>query len=420
MYKSGRYKNIATILLILFTLSIGIDSLFAKTKIVPVADVTLLGGQYFLKNESSSFGGNFDLFYTPVINFTSEKALLPIVSLTYRGTKDVRELVGGGTLTQEYLDTSLSLKYVHKINDTLKIKPRIGYKTEYLKETKDETWQRGLFDYDKTIGGVEFEKNLTGGVNNLRIGYDYYTMKYPNYSSLISQGEFQTAVDTTTYSEISTNAGVNVLDYNTGELFADFIHSFNETVQGRIAYDIAWKSFPDQHIVNETGQFTTGLRNDTVHLLTLSYQKQTNKKTLLSITDYVQNYISNQNSYDANQTKYIPKFYNFFQNSITPSLTLSIGKKHPYKRLNIYLDLTIRGYGDRLAQDEAGNYLSEKVSQTTTSLGTGYTIPIERYKGLSAYFNINYRTSSSNMKYEKYYKYNYYVSNYFLGLNWKY
>jgi len=50
-------------------------------QVTNVADISFMGGQYFLKSDAGSFGGNLDVFYTPVISFSKDIAVLPIFSV---------------------------------------------------------------------------------------------------------------------------------------------------------------------------------------------------------------------------------------------------------------------------------------------------------------------------------------------------
>jgi len=386
--------------------------LTAELKITPVANISLLGGQYFLEGETDSFTGNANIFFSPVINFSEKTALLPIYQGIYSGTKDVKELVGGGTLTRKVLDNSLTLKATHKISDDLKAKVKVGYKMEYLQETEDEDkFGDGLFDYNRIIAGMEGEKALNENWN-LRAGYDFYIMSYPNYSSLITT--YQTSIDTATYTEISKNAGEDVLDYSTHELFFETIRSFSEKLSGKIIYDIAYKSFNDQTIVKSDGSFSSSKRSDLVHLLSFGISNKLEKVTL-NIVNSVQYYDSNQNSFDANRTQYNANYYDFFQNNIMPSLVFSISKN---VRLSLWWDVAYRMYLKRPAQNESGEYQDSKISQITNTTGTNLVIPV--YKSLSLNIAGSYRDSSSNNKYEANYRYNYNTSNYFAGINWEY
>lgn len=393
-----------------YCLPLTTSGLSAEVKVTPVAYVSLLGGQYFLEGDRDSFAGNFNIFFSPVINFSEETALLPIYQGLYSGTRDVRELVGGGVLTREVMDNSLTVKFTKKYSDTLKGKAKVGYKMEYLKETEDEEWNDGLFDYNRIIAGLEAEKKFEK--TNLRVGYDFYIMHYPNYSSLITA--YQTSIDTATYTEISENAGEDVLDYMTHELFIEALYLFSETFSGKVNYDIAYKDFNDQTVVESDGGFSSDKRKDFVHLLTLGISKEL-QKVSVSLHDSVQYCDSNQNSYDADRTRYNEGNYDYYQNDIIPSLTFTMGEN---TKLNFWWDLAYRKYLKRPAQDTEGNYKASKISQFTNTTGLSLKIPV--YKTLSMKTAGSYSDSSSNNKYEANYRYSYNTFNYFCGMDWEY
>lgn len=385
-------------------------------KVTPVANVNLLGGQYWISESMPvSFGGNVDVFFSPVINFSPKSALLPIYTGVYSGTKDVRELVGGGTLTRELQDHSMALKFVNKLPSDWKLKTRIGYKIEYLKETKDETFGKGLFDFQKFIFGFEGERTLK--TLNYRLGIDYYTMHYPNYQSLVSQDEFATSIDTTTYSEISSQAGKDVLDYSAVSAFFTATQKLSSKVFGTVHYDVSLKNFKDQKIVKNTGEFSSTLRQDMVHYLTFGVNLGT-KRVSLGLSDIIQYYDSNQNSYDVGNSKYISNYYDFIENGVMPNISFYLGSIERPSKLSLFWELSYRAYLERPAQYADGSYKDDKTSQVINTMGFSFTYPVAG--SLSAKFAANYRDSSSNMRYEKNYKYNYYTLNYFAGVAWEY
>lgn len=396
-------------------------ALRAEVKVTPVADVTCLAGQSFSTSGNGALGGNLDVFFTPAVNFSPATALLPIITLNYRGTKDVQELVGGGTLTQECLDISpVTLKLVHKFNSTLEGKFRIGTRTEYVKETKDETWQKGLFDYNKVIGGFEFEKYV--GMFSIKAGYDYYTMRYPNYSSLVSEDSYASSIDTTTFQEISRNAGVNVLDYDASALFYEYERGLSKKALINFNYTATLKAFKDQSVIISSagaGVFSDENRRDWVHAITLKYDTALNEKSTLNITDAIIYYDSKQNSYDGYRARFLPDFYGFFDNALISSLTMKTDSRELPGVLKLSLDIGYRCYRNRLTQDETtGDYLTDKIWQFSTALGVSYVRPLS--KRLSVVGNLNYKKSFSNMTYAGTYSYNYYVANYFVGIDWAY
>ncbi len=408
-------KNTRSIFVLIISV---ITTLCSEIKIIPIGNIDFLAGQYMIKTDATTLGGNFNFSFSPVINFSPKVALLPMIFATYRGTKDIQELVGGGTLVQEYLDIGpMSLKFLYKFDNTTKLKLKTGYKIEYLKETTDEKWQKGLFDYNRTNLGIELEKSLKEKVYGIRTYFDYNITQYPNYASLITQ--FQTSLDTTTYSELSDNAGKNVLDNNSFDMGLEFSYKHNN-FNTKIYYNLGMKNFSDQKIISDIGKFTKDLRKDFSHLLDLNLSLKT-PNTIISLSNILQYYLSNQNSYDAGRTQYISKFYDFYQNSINPSIQLLIGTVEPKTMFVLYYDLSFRQYIERLAQDSSGNYSKDKIFQNINTIGLTLKYPLNNLiSGLYIKFNTNYRTVSSNMKYERYYKYNYYVTNYFLGFTWEY
>ncbi|HCJ66537.1 MAG TPA: hypothetical protein DHV62_04230, partial [Elusimicrobia bacterium] len=185
-------KRIAKLLSrsVLLLLAIGYwltaNSFSAEIEVIPTGNLSLLGGQYLFEKEAASFGGNVYLEVAPSLQFTDELSLIPTYSTTYRGTKNVTELVGGGTLSQQAQDHLISLKLTNQTSEDFKLKINTSYKLELLKETKDESWGSGLFDYYKIAGGVEGEKKFfpeKAGLESLTAGYGYYILKFNNYAS---------------------------------------------------------------------------------------------------------------------------------------------------------------------------------------------------------------------------------------------
>lgn len=389
------------------------STLLAETKVIPTGNISIMGGQYWVTGaDPSSPAGNVDIFFSPVINFSPNTALLPIYAGTYSGTKDVRELVGGGTLTRELQDHSLSLKFIEKFDGGWKLKLRAGYKIEYLKETKDETWGKGLFDYEKIIGGFEFEKPGRRWVS--RIGGDCYTMHYPNYQSLISQPEFESSIDTTTYTEISSQAGTDVLDFTALAGFYNLSYAFAGNVQGTLQYDFIRKYFKDEKIVTQTGEFSNTLRQDTGHYLTLGINLSS-PRVIAGLSNVIQYYESNQNSFDMANSKYIDNYYGFVENNFMPNITFLLGRGEVRSALYLFWEVAWRNYLDRPAQYADASYKNVNVAQTTSTTGCMFTYPLSR--SLSLKFSTMYRDADSNMRYEKNYMYNYYSFNYFAGIN---
>src|SRR6185312_5302999 len=79
-------------------------------EIKPVIDAQILGGQNFYNGADSSFGGVTSLTAAPYMQFNDKWSLVPLYAGNYRGTKQVTDLVGGGTLFEQSQDHTFSVK----------------------------------------------------------------------------------------------------------------------------------------------------------------------------------------------------------------------------------------------------------------------------------------------------------------------
>ncbi|NLI10970.1 MAG: hypothetical protein GX447_09495 [Elusimicrobia bacterium] len=381
---------------------------FASMKYNPVGELSVYGGKYYLDGDSSSADLKLDAFFSPSLILDEKNEIYPVYMGYYNGTQDVQELAGGGVLTRQRQEHTVSLKYL-RINDFDKIKPRISYSKSLVKETKDEKWGKGLFDYDTLAMGVEFEQERPKGT--FTQSYDYFSVRYPNYSSLISSAE--TAIDTTTYSELSKNAGENTMNNDSHRLAFSYTW-FPEKSVMKVLANFTYRTYSDQSIVNEIGGFKTEKRKDMIAGGGFRWEKPS-KNLPLSFDIYLDRQFSNQNSYDASRTKYIEDFYGYAQVSAGPRADFffkngsSFGYALNWRK--IY-------YSGRLAQDAAGNYKNDKINQEFWLNSLYFRYPLG--KKIFAKISYSYQTSSSNMRYEAGYRYNYSASSLLAGLQWEF
>jgi hypothetical protein len=323
-------------------------------------------------------------------------------------------------MTRQSQDHSLTLKLVRTVTPALKLKARVGYKWEFIQETKDEQWGNGLFDYTRLGCGFDAEK--TAGTTILRAGFDYYTFHYPHYRSLAKglddrNDDYTTSLDSTTMKEISSQAGENVLDFSTVALSFEAVHAFSRNTAGTLNYSGVLKNFSDQKVIEHSGTFGGTSRADTSHCLSGGIETKTARMTL-GVSDEVQYYVSNQNSYDAANSVFTEGYYSYIQQGIIPRLTVALCSGEQPVKLSLSWELSWRWYTERPALNSGGAPIGEKVfqSMSTSALTVMYPMP----HSLALNFSTSYRAVSSNMKFEKNYKYNYYTLNYFCGMAWHY
>lgn len=370
--------------------------------------LSISGGKAYFDGDSSSLNINADVFLSPVITIDEESVIYPIYSGYFNGVQDLKELAGGDVLVRKRMGHSISLKYV-KTRDFNHIKPRISYSMDFVNETKDESWGSGLFDYETISAGVEFEQERPDATYVESI--DFYNITYPNYSSLISK--YSSVLDTTTYTELSKNAGKDVL--NSRNLrFAFSYNVFPKNINLIYSAAVTYRNFYDQSIVNKYGSFKSDKRNDILTELGFSLIK-VDKKIETGIKLDLAWLSSNQNSYDASRTKYISDYYGYVYAIISPYFKLNLknggvmGYSFSYERLN---------YTGRLAQDIDGNYLSSKIHQNFYVSSFYFKYPI--IKDIMARIDYSYQNVDSNMKYEAGYRYNYTSANIMMGFEWRF
>jgi hypothetical protein len=372
---------------------------------VPVLNAEVSGGHSRFSGDRLE-GPNGSLLFVPGMRIGENFSLLPIFSADYQKARDVQELAGGGFLTVAQHSRGASLRAIQQVGP-LKLKGYGAFKQQLLKETKDEPWGEGLFDYDKTAVGLEVEgKTLL--LESWRAGVDYYTTKFKNFQSLASQN-----------AGAEVNAGEDVLDFSAVDvpLAADLAFG-RQKVELKALTSV--RSFPDQNVVHEDASFS-GKRSDTYLSASAGLTRILPKGSLwgelesaagldlgYSLLD------SNQNSYDASALAFHPNFYSYGELSAGPRWQFRwrgwLTGSFSYLFAN-------RDYADRPAQDAAGASLGEPINTRTQTFRWNLRFPIAR--GFSTRLAGALQHADSNMANEATYRYNYTSSHYFLGVAWE-
>ncbi|MEW6041652.1 MAG: hypothetical protein AB1633_09035, partial [Elusimicrobiota bacterium] len=282
----------------MFIVLVAVQSIWAVEKI-NVGNFKFLGGQYYFKSEPSSLSGNISLTITPSFKYSDKFSLIPSYFGSYKGTKEVTDLAGGGTLFQDGQTHLVSVKAVYGQN--LKVKLNTGYRTEFLRETKDEGWGAGLFDYRKLNGGVEAQLQYSK-LNNVRIGADYFSITFPNYTSLESKQQSSTSTLSRELAGAKTLNNDNIMVYvNNQSFIKKLIIDVSATSTSR--------NYPDQPVVLESGDLSSTKRVESSLQanVSLSYLVEPLEwlKILPSVGYGIITNDSSQNHFDAMKTKHI-------------------------------------------------------------------------------------------------------------------
>ncbi len=387
------------------------DGSFAWT---PYFSAELYGGQSIFSGDSQSpvNGPNGSVLFVPAFRWGPRLTVLPSFSVDYRQTRDVQELIGGGFLTQEQSKQTGALKAVWALSDRWKIKGYGSFRQELVKETSDEKWGHGLFDYRKTVGGLELER--AGALfRSLRAGADMYWVAFPNFDSLSADAEqFGGEI----------NTGTRVLDYRglDGTLAGDLLLSPRTSVSASLA--ASDRRFGDQNLVQVDGSYAPTRRRDLFLFASAALRRQLPSRDFrwasvdsVAGVDLSAGWLnSNQNHYDTDRTIFNDDYYDYVELGVGPRLSLRFNQK---LTVGLGVAWSRRRYGRRPVQDVDGSYLSGNVTTTswTYRLSLGYPL----MDHLDAVLTGAYQDASSNMKYESVYRYNYSSASYFGGLSLK-
>lgn len=376
-----------------------------------VFNARLLGGQYFFQNQESEITGNAGILFAPAVELNDRWSIIPSVNASWRGTKNVQDLVGGGTLFQQTQDHSGNVKAVFKANEAWQFKSGGGYRLQLLKETKDETWGKGLFDFEKPSLNVEAERTFSKETA-VRAGYDFFWIDFRNYNSLESQSDLG-----------RENAGSKTLNTLNHAPYLSWRSAF--PFRGQSAkYDFTcyytFRNFTQQKVVLASGDLSAGLRRDKNQIgmvnLTLPFIFTENFKLLQDFKAGASVLSSNQSNYDAGKTRFNDNYYAYKEFNAGTNSSFLLGSK-PWA-LSGGFAYARRNYDSRPTQNSVGDYGAEKIHSNEYYLNLGATYPVNKNFRVQALGNFGW--ARSNMKYEQTYRYNYETFTYLMGVVYDY
>ncbi len=382
-------------------------------------DVDLMGGQYFFNGSAGSLNGYANADVQLLRNLSPEAGFYVDAKTAYTGFKQVNELAGGGTLFQQSIDSSVEAKWVQRYEDGYSLKPRVAVQNELFRETTDETWGKGLYDYWRYEAGVVWEHKTRLGLEipwTWQLSYDLYYTHYPNFTSLVNQfGTEQTA----------PTPGSRILDTVSNQIAYRSEFELPNFVSAWILYSLSFISFTDQKVVQSQGQFLGTNRTDDYQSLNLGVSKRYDDWQVLgrvrpvaALNFTLADLMSNQNDFNADpaRLKFVGAFYDYWEARLGPELAMNFLASKAVARFGG--ELAMRDYTGRLAQNADGSYEGAKLRQFTESVFVEASYPVWRSVDLK--FRAAWENTSSNTSYEQTYQYNYHDYNYFAGAGWKF
>ena len=379
----------------------------------------LFGGQYFFQNQSGAFNG-YGIFDAQLAKSqSSSSGYFLSARSVYTGFKQVNELAGGGTLFQQSLDNSLGFKWIRRYEGGYSFKPRVGIKNQLFRETKDEKWGKGLYDFTRYEAGLTLERKTRLGLSIpwlYQFSWDAYYTRYTRFKTLASQYGQELA---------APNPGSRTLDTVTNQFSFDNGFDLPNFVHVDVFAAVSMISYQDQKVINSEGNYLSSTRSDSYQALNLGVSKRYNDlgllggvRPVLGVRLGLANNFSNQSHLDTDPAhlRFTRYYYDYWEERLSPSAQFTFIESGFITRLGY--EFAIRRYAGRLAQKADGTYGKDKLSQYSGSFTAEAVYPLFRHMDIK--LQGNWATSSSNNHYEQVYRYNYYSSMYFAGLEWRF
>lgn len=385
-------------------------------EMTPIAGIQALGGVHLFRGDRGSLSGNADAVFAPAIRLNETWSLLPSVRSTYEGTRRVADVLGTATPAQERMTHKLAFRAVWADPASRwRLKPGMSYQASFLNETRDEAWGRGLFDERLWTIGAEAEF-LTREPHSIRASIDWFDASYPNYTSLESQAALQFAGRPLARELV----GDRILDRSGARLGLAFDMPAGERVRLESALSTVWSRYSAQKVVNDAGQFDDVGREDFLTSLSFAarmpHEWNADLRALGSLTLGLGVLASNQNGYDASRGKFLAKFYDYRELSVTPAVKILIGAPREPVSVDLSLGWRRRSYPNRQAQDGSGAYNGGALSTTELTFAGTLTYPI--VKRFSLVFTLERASAVSNQRYERFYRYAYEATSALAGFRW--
>jgi hypothetical protein len=401
-----KYTMTFTVMWLVFVFLSG--SCFAEQKkITPIGNLQVLGGYSDSNKSDGLWGYNISGSYAPTVKLNDSQYLIPLYSGVFERMRQY--------ITQEEGGRFYNMWQLHNASIALRTKHSDEWVSRFggiatwnlLKETQDEEFGKGLYDYRDF--GFTFDLRQSTPITSQKehgydMGFQYFRRTYPNYKSLIS-------LASTTAPEVDEK-DFDGIKFNWG---------FDELSKKGLSWDIKpsllLKFFIDKKLVNDDGTLDgDSKRKDYVLANDMGFDIPVfgNERWVLSGDGNLTYNHSNLDLYDSrgtlilNDDVYTKDYYTYLSASAYPYITYyhPIGKDKKLSLRGGYSFL-YRHYPGRLARDEGGAYTDSKQNDKEHAVHLSSSYPITKELSWVTYFD--YTWARSNQKYEQFYTYSYNV-----------
>jgi len=388
-----------------------------KDRIIPIIDATAYESYSRSDSGSDLWGFNAAGIFAPNVRLTNRSYLLPLYQGAYLKQYQVVNEDEGNQRYSENMTHNTSLSYYYRLTDRLSAKVTGISRLQFNNETSDESWGTGLYDYRDFGAALDATYRFRQAKDMLGeffAGFEYYMRLYPNYRSLISL--------------ISVTAPeTHEKDYNGYQIISGY-RVFTPRYNAELKYTLLIKYYLDKRLIGDLGILENDShRMDYFHMGNLSLSIPLEKHLTLALNTSATYNTSNQNYYDSRGTPldwsddvFTYSYYDYYTIGAGPGIFFRyfIPKMKNECVVSVTYDYTFRQYTGRKAQDSDSTYLSSDEADTINTVRWSIKYPLAEHLSVVVFGDNTF--SGSNMKYDRYYRYNYNLSRICCGINVKY
>jgi hypothetical protein len=415
-------KNIMkklSLVIILFTIiAITAKTAFAEAKIVPYYSLNVTEGVILPNEGDTMFGLNLTndigLLFSPAKE--SAHRILGFYELKYQGPGLHKE--EGEKFSDRWMDHIGMLRYSYDIDKLTSVKLQLDDMTEYKRTGTNEVWGQGLYDFNRYGFTLGVTRTLFAKLD-ADLNFGYHTLIFPNYTDLLS--EFQAGGGANAESSTGKqNQNVTQVDINLkyGQL--------------RVTADSLLMSYTNQKVITGTVQpdgtyYTSTLQKDTVLSFGADYTQKLLGFLIISPAVNIKLKGSNQNYWQFSSTgtsssglsstpvQYLSNYYAYTEYYMAIPCTLLVSKRW---EMFYTPEFDWKDYLNRPPMDSAGNFATGLQHNYLAIMSTGFTYKPNDVTRTTFFYA--YQAQTSNMKFEKYFPYNYNGSTFGVNFNYTY
>jgi hypothetical protein len=380
----------------------------AAVKFAPYYALDVLEGVSLPNKGEGAMSLNLSNDLGLLASINENHSIIGFYELKYTGPGFRRE--EGEKFTDRTMDHVFVLRHQYnKFLEKYTLESQIDFMDEFKRTGANEVWGRGLYDFER-IGLGFFLKRKYSELLSGEASIQFHAMNFQNYTDLLA--EF--------------HAGASDAESSTGkqnhmEIQADASAKYGPN---RGTLEIILMNYSKQKVivgnVQPDGSYYSGnLQSDSLITLGASReQKFWNKIFVVPSLTYKiktsnQNYQLFTEATSSVPVQYEASYYNYSEIDLAFPTTLLLATKWEYF---INLEWDWKSYGSRPPRDENGSFVSGTQGDDLFIWSSGFTFkpnPVTRTTVFYQYFG-----QTSNMKFEKYFPYNY--GGHFVGINFNY